>query len=456
MSHNDGVLGDDLRRVVRGRVLVPGEEGFAAAATPWNVAVAQPVRAVVEVADADDAAKLVAFASGAGLAVTTQPTGHGATGDVEGAILVRPSRLRGVEVRPAERVVRFEAGMSWGEVLDEAGKHGLGALAGSSPVVGATGYLLGGGMSWFGRAHGVAANSVRAFEVVDADGERARVTAGSDPGLFFALRGGGGDFALVTAVELELFDAPELYGGRIMWPYAMAREVGEAFLEITRDAPEELSVWFALMHFPPSPNVPEPLRGLSVVVADAVHLGGEAEGRELLRRFEPIPGVILDTRTGRRMSELGDVCAEPVAPMPVKAAGRMLTRFDDLVLDRLLTAAGPQGVGPLNSVQIRHTGGALARTPAVPSAAGSFPEPYLCNNVGVLATPETARLVAARDAEIAAALAPYTGERRPLTFMEAGDTAAAAFSPETLARLREIKRARDPHGVFRGNFPVMG
>ncbi|MEE2037091.1 FAD-binding oxidoreductase [Nocardiopsis sp. CT-R113] len=204
---------DDLRGMLRGRVLVAGEEGFDGASRAWNLAVDQPVAAVVEAADADDVSALVRHARRSGLTVAVQPTGHGASGAVEGVVLLRTGALDGVEVDPVRRIARVGAGVSWGRVQEAAAAHGLTGLPGSSPVVGVTGYTLGGGLSWFGRRHGWAADSVRAFEVVDAEGERARVDAVSDPDLFWALRGGGGDFAVVTAMEFDLYPAPELYGG---------------------------------------------------------------------------------------------------------------------------------------------------------------------------------------------------------------------------------------------------
>ncbi|MEV4187629.1 FAD-dependent oxidoreductase, partial [Streptosporangium canum] len=183
---------NDLRSLIRGHVSLVGDDGFDQARRPWNLAVEQPVRAVVEAADADDVAALVRYARDAGLTVSAQPSGHGATGDVDGVILLRTGRLDEVRVDPGARTARVGAGVAWGQVQAVAGPHGLTGLPGSSPVVSVVGYTLGGGLSWFGRRYGWAADSVTAFEVVDADGVRARVTADSDVDLFWALRGGGG------------------------------------------------------------------------------------------------------------------------------------------------------------------------------------------------------------------------------------------------------------------------
>ncbi|WP_433414651.1 FAD-binding oxidoreductase [Microtetraspora malaysiensis] len=448
-------LGEDLRRTVRGRVLVRGDEGFDAARAPWDPAVEQNVLAVVEAEDAADAAAVTAAARLAGVGVAAQAYGH-APAAFEGAILLRTGRMRGVQVDAAARTARVEAGASWGDVLRAAGRHGLTGLAGSSPVVSATGFTLGGGLSWFGRAHGFAADAVRAFEVVDAEGERGRVTADSDPDLFWALRGGGGDFALVTAMEIDLYPAPSLYGGRLVWPAERAQEVLAAYRSVTATAPDELSVWFHLLQFPPFPSVPEPLRGLSAVTVEAVFLGDPTEGRALLRRFDSVPGVILDTRCALDVADLGDVCAEPTEPTPSLFRGELLTALDDAAATALLASAGPGSVAPLAYVQLRHLGGALARPAKDVGACGRVAEPYLLGMLGVPATPEVAAGIRERQASIVRALTPHTSGRKPFTFLGHEEGAAAAFPGDVLARLRDVKRDHDPMGVFRANHPVLG
>ncbi|WP_248963971.1 FAD-binding oxidoreductase [Sphaerisporangium perillae] len=449
-------LAADLRRAVRGRVLVRGDEGFDIARAPWDGAIDQRVIAVVEAEDAADAAAVVGCARLAGVAVATQPEGH-APSAFEDAILLRTGRLRGVEIRPEQRVARVEAGVRWGEVLTASGKHDLTGLAGSTAVVSATGFTLGGGLSWFGRRYGIAANSVRSLDVVDAEGARARVTADSDPELFWALR--GGDFALVTAMEFDLHPAPELYGGRILWPAAQAEQVLSAFRGTTAEAPDELSVWFTLLQFPPFPELPEPLRGLSAVAIDVTWLGREAEGRALLHRFDRIPGAILDTRGRMPVAELGAICAEPTDPTPALFHGELLTGLGDDAAASLLAATLPTAAGtiaPLVSVQIRHLGGAIGRPAGNPGACGHIAEPYLLGLLGVLPVPELAEPIKERQASIARALMPYTTGRKPFTFLKHEERAAAAFPGDTLARLRDIKRRRDPNGVFHSNHPVLG
>ncbi|MEU9834925.1 FAD-binding protein [Streptosporangium sp. NPDC048047] len=445
-------FGDDLRRTIRGRVLVAGDEGFEQAGKAWNLSVDQRVRAVVEAEDADDVAALAAHAHRAGLSVAAQPSGHGASGDTDGVILLRTRRLGGVEVRPERRTARVGAGVAWGEVLAATSPYGLTGLAGSSPAPNVVAYTLGGGLSWFSRRYGFAADGVRAFEVVDAEGRRGTVTADSDAELFWALRGGGGDFALVTAIEFDLHPAPALYGGRVMWPAERAPEVLAAFREITGDAPEELTVWFQLLNLPPLPELPEFLRGRSVVTVDTTFLGEAGEAQALLRRLDKIDGSIMDSRGTLPVAELGGVCAEPTAPSPTLSRGELLTALDDTVAGALLA----EPTAPLSVVQLRHLGGALARPAEGGGACGHLAEPYILGLIGVVPDPGLAPAVADRREAIVARLGRYVSGRKPFTYLGSGERAAAAFPDDVLARLRDVKRARDPRGVFRSNHPVLG
>ncbi|MGX1774001.1 FAD-binding oxidoreductase [Nocardia brasiliensis] len=432
----------DLRNAVQGRVLVPGDADFAAAAQPWNLTVAQPVAAVVEAADAADIAAVVRHARAANIPVLTQPTGHSATGDVGTAILVRTGRLDSVAIDATQRIARVGAGANWGQVQVAAGAHGLTGLAGSNPVVGVTGYTLGGGLSWFSRKYGWASDAVRAFEIVTAEGTQARVTAADDPALFWALRGGGGDFAVVTGLEFDLFPAPGLYGGRTMWPGTRTAEVFDLFQTLTAGAPDELSVWFHRFQFPDAPPM---------VALDAAYLGDPEEGRALLAPLDAIGGAVVDKRGALPVARLGEITTEPTDPSPSLSHGELLTDLGDAVVKTLLD----QPVAPLVNIQVRHLGGALAAARPDRGARGSVAEPYLLYLLG-LGLPHLADAVRAKRSEIVEAIGGHLGGPKPYTFLGSAESAAAAFDEGTLARLREIKQARDPHSVIRANYPVLG
>ncbi|MFI0484941.1 FAD-binding oxidoreductase [Actinomadura sp. 9N215] len=430
------MIGSDLRGAVKGRVLERGDDGFDAARKPWNLAVEQPVAAVVQAEDAEDVAALVRYARRSGLTVTAQANGHDASGDVEGVILLRTNRLDGVQVHERERRAQVGAGVNWGQVLAKAGPANLTALPGSSPVVNVTGYMLGGGLSWFGRRYGWAADSVRAFDIVDADGDRTRVSDTSDPELFWGLRGGGGDFALVTSLEFDLHPASSVYGGRVIWPGARSAEVFDVFRTMTEQAPPELTIWFNRFQFPGAP----PMAGL-----DLTYLGDPREGAALVRRIDTVDGVISDNRGVVAMADLGEITDEPTTPTPAMTRAELLTDPDE--------ALATEPIDSLIAVQVRHLGGALAEPGHGPG--GALAEPYLLQMIGLGADPELAHAARTRQAQIADRLGATASGRKPYTLLAPGETAADAFPEPALARLRELKRSRDPHGVFRANHSVL-
>ncbi|MFI7707339.1 FAD-binding oxidoreductase [Nonomuraea sp. NPDC049480] len=426
-----------LPSVIRGRIWLAGDPGFDAARRPWNLAIEQPVAAVAEPADADDVAALVRHARSTGLAIATQPNGHGATGRTDGTILLRTGRLETLEVDPAARRAHAGAGVPSGRVQAAAAPYGLTGLPGSSPVVSVAGVALGGGLSWFGRTYGWVADSVTAFDIIDSEGRQRHVTAGTDPDLFWALRGGGGDFAVVTALELALHPAPRLYGGRMLWAAEHAADVMDAYRQITADAPPELTVWLDLLHFPGA----DPM-----VAIDATYLGAESEARDLLGLLDRLPVPLSDSRRSMPVSDVGGITAEPTDPGAGLSRGELLSDLGDAAVKTLL--ADP--IAPLLSVQIRHLGGAFTRPSDSPH--GPLMEPYALYLFGIPADPATAEAVKGKQAALAGAL-PVSG-RKPFTFLNPGESAADAFTSAALDRLRDIKRHRDPYNVFRSNFPV--
>ena len=428
----------ELRRAVRGRVWSPGDPDFDSVRRPWNLAVDQPVATVVEAADAADVAALVRFAAAAGLAVSTQPSGHGATGRTEGTILLRTGRLDGIRIDAPARRAAVGAGVRSGALQEAAASHGLTGLPGSSPVVSVAGVALGGGLSWFGRAHGWVADSVTAFDVVDADGTPRHVTAVTDPDLFWALRGGGGDYAIVTGLELALHEAPQLYGGRMLWDGAQAAAVLDVYRDITRTAPDELTVWFDRLHFP---------GGAPLVAVDATYLGDERMARSLLAPLDRLPAPLADSRRPMTVAELGEITAEPTDPAPGQSRCELLTALDDDAAAALLA----EPIAPLMSVQVRHLGGALAAPSDSPH--GSLTEPYALYMFGAPSDASPAAAIAAKQRTLATAL-PTSG-RKPVTFLNPSESLADALSEDTLDRLRRIKEERDPSGLFRSNFSAL-
>lgn len=429
---------DLLRTAVRGRVWLPADAGFDDARLPWNRAVEQPTCAVVEAADAEDIARLLRFASAHGVPVAPQPSGHGATGRTAGGILLRTARLDSVDIDPSAMTARIGAGVRSGDLQRSAAGHGLTALPGSSPEVTVTGAALGGGLSWFGRTFGWIGDSIRAAEIVLADGTMRRVGA-TDKDVLWALRGGGGEIAVVTSLELRLRRVSTVFGGRQLWSAPHARDVAEVFRSLTEAAPDELTLWLELLHFPGA----EPMIGI-----DSTFLGPEDTARDLMRATDRLPTPLTDTRAVMSVADLGRITAEPTEPGPGQSRAELLTRLDDDALDALLSAP----IAPLMTVQVRHLGGALARPSDSPH--GPLAEPYAVYLFGVPRSPDDADSISIRQAELADVL-PVSG-RKPISFLNPSEHLSDALPAASLQRLRQLKRHYDPHGIIRGNFRLPG
>ncbi len=447
-----------LRASLDGSLLLPGDETWDAARRGWAPGIDQQPCAVVHAASVADVRATVRFAARTGLSVAEQPRGHGASRALDGAILLRTGALDELAIDPGSATARIGAGVGWGRVQTSLDGTGLTGLAGSNPAVTVVPYLLGGGLSWFGRAYGVGARSLRSADVVDASGELHRVDAADDPDLLWALRGGGGDFAVVTAVEVDLYPAPTIYGGRLVFPDEAALDVLDAYVEVTRTAPDALSVWLQRTHVPDTPRMPDEVRGRSFVVVDAVFLGSSTEAEAHLAPVRAAGTVLRETMRPLTPGELGTVAEEPVdaprADLDPVLLFQPLSRFDRAVAEEFVARTGREAVA---FAGVRHVGGALADPPAgSPEGAGvRMTAAYLMSAMAIAPSPELrANLRFALDG-LSAALAPWKVTSSTLTFLGDGQPLAAIFDAATIARLQEVKRTVDPGGVFRSNHPVL-
>ncbi|MDV2476349.1 FAD-binding oxidoreductase [Rhodococcus zopfii] len=267
----------DLAARIEGALILPADDEFVHAAQAWNLAVPQHPCAVLHARTAADVVHAVRFAIDHSLPVSAQPGGHGATTATDGSLLIRTAALDDIWIDADARVARVGAGVKWGQLQSALDGTGLTGLVGSSPDVTVVGFCLSGGLSWFGRAHGTGAATIRAVELVDATGAHRWVDDSTDASLMWALRGGGGEFGIVTAMEIALVPAPELTGGRLLFPVEDAPRVWRAFAEVTTVAPRELTLFASVLHFPPIPELPEEIRGRSFCAVDAVLLGGRRD-----------------------------------------------------------------------------------------------------------------------------------------------------------------------------------
>ncbi|HSP53039.1 MAG TPA: FAD-binding protein, partial [Cryobacterium sp.] len=309
-----------LAATLDGRLVLPDDAAWDEARSPWNRAIEQSPAAVAIPAGADDLRRIIAAARVGGYEIAVQPNGHGANSDLRNCILVRTSSFDEVSVNVDERFARIGAGVKWGAVLPRLEGTGLIALAGTNPDVTPAGYLLSGGHSWFSRWKGLAAHSIRAVEFVDAHGRQRRVTTDSaaegDAELLWALRGAAGMLGIVTALEIDLYPAPALFGGKIVFPIESAAIVFEQFAAIMATAPDELTIFAGLINMPDLEMVPEPMRGHSFATMDVVFIGDADAARTLIAPLLAAAPVIADMTTPFEIGHLGEVSAEPGDPLP--------------------------------------------------------------------------------------------------------------------------------------------
>ncbi|HWM08308.1 MAG TPA: FAD-binding oxidoreductase [Solirubrobacteraceae bacterium] len=423
--------------LICGTVIAPEDAGWDAARAAWNLLADQRPALVVQAADAGDVVEAVRFARARGLRVAAQSTGHGAAalGSLAGAVLIRTARMNDVAVDPGAQVARAGAGARWSDVIAAAAPHGLAGLHGFSAGVGVAGYVLGGGLGWLARSHGLASDRVRSFEVVTADGERLRVDTRREPDLFWALRGGGGAGVIVTSFELELVALREAYAGVLMWPIERAGEVAHAYREWTRTVPDALTSSLRLMHFPPLPELPEVLRGRALAQLTLAFLGNEREGDALIAPLRALSPEI-DHVGIVPAAALGEIAGDPVDPVPDRSRSRLLASLTPDVVDKLVALARPA----VTVMEIRHLGGAL-RNPANPGAAGALDAEALVFASGVPAAhpQELDETLAALDT-----LGPAADRDTLLTFAGPGDQGLPAAA---LDRLGVITAAHDPDRV---------
>jgi len=250
----------------------------------FNILVDQQPAGIAVPRSADDVSDVVRSAAADGKRVAAQRTGHNAVplGSLANTVLVHTAGLGGVQIDAEAGSARVGAGALWEDVVPKASELGLAALHGSAPNVGIVGYTIGGGVSFYHRKHGLACNRVTAIELVTAGGEQIRVDAENEPDLFWALRGGGGSFGVVTALEFDLLPLPEIFAGALLFPAEQASEVLQGWREWTSGMPEEMTSVGRLMNFPPIPEVPESVRGKSLAVLEVIYCGAPADGEELV------------------------------------------------------------------------------------------------------------------------------------------------------------------------------
>jgi len=444
-----------------GPVLVPGDAAYDTERSGFQTGYRHRPDVIVGATGADDVCAAVRYATGHGLPLAVQATGHGLSLPLRGGVLLSTSRMTGVRVDASARTARIEAGVRWGQVVEEAARYGLAPLSGSGPGVGAVSYILHGGIGLLARQYGYAADHVRSIDLVTADARPRHVTADSDPELFRALRGGGGTLGVVTGMEIGLMPVDRFYGGQLLFGGESAADVLEAWREWTGGVPEELTSSVTVLPYPDLPVLPEHLRGRYVAQVQVAHHGTEAEGERLVAPLRAVAPRLSDTLRTMSYAESARVYNEPDQPHAYQGGNVLLgDRLPDpAALRSVLELTGPDAPA-MTVLSLRHLGGALGREPAVPNAVGHREAGFLLGVLSVTegSDPAVLRTLHEKVFEVAA---PWTvGANLNFRYGRAGRTApgqaGAAHDAGTRRLLAGLKASLDPANLFRFHHAVPG
>jgi FAD/FMN-containing dehydrogenase len=446
-----GLVASLRGEVSAGALLLPEDPGFAPGLAGFNLALTHRPDAVLLPGSATDVAAAVGAARAARVAVRVLGAGHGTLEPLDGGLAVVTAGLAGVEVDVEERTARVGAGTLWQQVLDATAPHGLAPLAGSSPLVGVVGYVLGGGLGPVARTFGYAADHVRSFEVVDGTGRLRQVDADHDPELFWALRGGKVGLGVVTALTIDLLPVRTVHAGGLYFPADEVAPVLHAWLDWTRTVPETVTSSAAILRLPDLPGIPGPLRGRLVLHVRFAHVGEGSDGERLVAPLRGAGTVLVDSVGPLPYSRLGEIHADPVDAMPYAEGGALLDHLDHDGLDALLAVVGADVDVPLAAVELRHLGGALSREPRVPNAVPGRSAGFGLHVVGA-PVPELLDVVVPRVVQgTIAAMAPWLATESLPNFVGRANEAGALAScwlPGVAARLDAVRATVDPEGLL--------
>jgi FAD/FMN-containing dehydrogenase len=349
--------------------------------------------------------------------------------------------------------VTVDAGAVWEDVVRAVAPEGLTALHGSSPDVGVVGYSLGGGMGWYARKLGLQTNSITGAEVVTADGSVVWADAEHHSELFWALRGGGGNFGVVTRLQFRAYDFSTTYGGMLVWDAREAEPVVRRWIDWAAGAPDEVTTACRVLNLPPIPAIPEPFRGRSIAVIDGAVLADDDRAAAILADLRALDPEI-DTFARVPAASIARLHMDPEGPTPSVSGCSVLTGLPEPAMESFLALTGPGSGSSLLMAELRQLGGTLAR-PA--PGAGALPQlegEFMLFAVAVAMTPELAARGQADATALVDAMSPYSSQRSYLNFTESPVEVSASFPEAAWRRLTAIRSAVDPDGRLLANHAI--
>ncbi|HEY8581876.1 MAG TPA: FAD-binding oxidoreductase [Capillimicrobium sp.] len=451
---NDTALSPDLdalRRAIAGRLLLPGDDGYDAARTMANAGAERRPAAILQPADARDVARAVTHARETGMALTVRGGGHSFVGHgaADGALTIDMRSMSEITIDPVAREAWAQAGATAEQYTAAAGAHGLATGFGDAGGVGIAGLTLGGGIGWLTRKHGMTIDHLLAVELVTADGELREVDAQRDPDLFWALRGGGGNFGVVTRLRFRLLALETVLAGMVILPADLDTLTG--VIAAGEAAPEELAIIARVTALPPLPFIPAERRGEPAIIAGVAWCGEPAAGEQALEPIRRLAEPIVDLVQAIPYAEIYGHEGPPRAAFAVRSA--LLDELDEAAAAALLDGVWEKGTGHA-SVEVRVLGGAMARVPA-DATAFAHRQRRLMVTVGAMSEHPADMPALEASASRRAAAAGLNGRDGYVNYLGDQPAALASAYPEATARrLAEVKRRYDPANLLRSNFNI--
>jgi len=450
-----GATVEELRQSVRGTVVVPGDADYEGARAVWNGMIDRRPAVVVRPAEVADVAAAVRFARSQDLEIAVRGGGHSLPGfsTTDGGLVIDLSRMRDVRVDTAKRRAVVEGGATWADVDQATQAAGLAVTGGLVSTTGVGGFTLGGGIGWLTRAYGLASDNLIGAEIVTADGSMVRASDSENADLLWGLRGGGGNFGVVTSFEFRLFPVgPTILGGPVFYPGEQAVQVLRSWRDATAAMPDDLTTLISLGSAPPIPPIPESWHGKPVATLVGAFAGSIADGQA--------PAAPL--------RKLGDPIADLLGEMPYLVlqtlvdpgwgpgarnyfTSSFLSGLPDAAID-ILAAAHQSRPSPFNEIHLHQMGGAAARIGADVSAFGNRAAPFLLNIICRWLEPgdDDRELAWARG--LRDAMQPFATGGTYVNFLGLGDRGVRdAYDAERYARLIDLKRCWDPTNAFHLN-----
>jgi hypothetical protein len=440
----------ELRAAVNGRVITPDDADYDSARAVMSGAVDRQPGLIVRVANADDVAHVVRLARDAGVELAVRSGGHSAAGHgtTDGGIVIDLRDMKGLEIDADARTAWAETGLTAGEVTTALAAHGLAVGFGDTGSVGIGGITLGGGVGYLVRKHGLTIDSLLAAEIVTADGELLHVDADTHPDLFWAIRGGGGNFGVATRFLYRLQELDQVVGGMLILPATAETVAG--FIAAAEAAPDELSTIANVMNCPPMPFVPEEHHGSLVIMGLLAYAGSTQDGERALAPFRALATPLADLLKPMPYPEM----YPPADPEyhPTAAAVTMLIDHVDLDVAETIMQYLEASDASLRAAQLRVLGGAMARVPADATAYAHRTSRIMVNLAAFYEGPEDRIVREAWVADFASAL--HQGDDGVyVNFLgdEGAERVRAAYPEATWNRLLAAKARYDPTNLFRLN-----